>query len=116
MSDIRLTCDETPLAWPSTVGVDDLTKCGSCGFRMLTSQPGSLQVLTRRQGSAAAGDGVNIEEDPALGVDYRGQRYTYEESYSMYRVYMCSLDKRRHIQLNIICISRHSRRRSERLR
>ncbi len=80
MSDIRLTCDETPLAWPSTVGVDDLTKCGSCGFRMLTSQPGSLQVLTRRQGSAAAGDGVNIEEDPALGVDYRGQRYTYEES------------------------------------
>ncbi len=77
MSDIRLTCDETPLAWPSTVGVDDLTKCGSCGFRLLTSQPGSLQVLTRRQGS---GDGVNIEEDSALGLDYRGQRYTYEES------------------------------------
>jgi hypothetical protein len=78
MSDIRLTCDETPLAWPSNVGVDDLTKCGSCGFRLLTSQPGSLQVLTRRQGGA--GDGVNIEEDPALGVDYRGQRYTYEEA------------------------------------
>jgi len=80
MSDIRLTCDETPLAWPTMVTVDDLTKCGSCGFRLLTSQPGSLQVLTRRQGTAGVGDGVTIEEDPALGVDYRGQRYTYDES------------------------------------
>jgi hypothetical protein len=46
----------------------------------MSTQPGSLQILTRRQGSAAAGDGVTIEEDAALGVDYRGQRYTYEES------------------------------------
>ena len=79
MSDIRLTCDESPLAWPKNVSVDDLKSCSTCGIRITAASPGSLQILTRRQG-AGVGDGVNIDESISVGADYRGQRYSYEEA------------------------------------
>jgi hypothetical protein len=75
---IQLTCAETPLAWPATSSPEDLKTCTNCGFYLLTPQPGTLQVLTRRQGGA--GDGVNIAEAMSVGAEYRGQRYSYEES------------------------------------
>ena len=78
MSNVRLTCEEAPLAWPTAVAIDDLTTCSTCGIVITSPQPGSLQILTRRQGSGV-GDGVNIEESPTFGVDYRGQRYGLEE-------------------------------------
>lgn len=78
MTDIQLTCAETPLAWPATTQIEDLKTCSNCGFYLLTPQPGTLQVLTRRQGGA--GDGVNIAEAMSVGAEYRGQRYSYEES------------------------------------
>ena len=80
MSDIRLTCAETPLSWPANVSVDDLKVCTSCGLRLHAPHSGSLQILTRRQG---AGDGVNIDESISVGADYRGQRYSYEEAIFM---------------------------------
>lgn len=76
MADIRLTCAETPLAWPSTVAISDLKTCASCGIHVFSPQPGSLQILTRRP----VGDGVNIEENIGIGADYRGQRYSLEEA------------------------------------
>jgi hypothetical protein len=78
MSNVKLTCEETPLAWPASVAINDLTSCSTCGFTVQAPSPGSLQILTRRQGSGV-GDGVNIEESPTFGVDYRGQRYGLEE-------------------------------------
>lgn len=74
-----MTCDETPLAWPPSVNVDDLRNCTTCGIYVTAPQAGSLQILTRRQGGGV-GDGVNIEESNSIGADYRGQRYTYVES------------------------------------
>ena len=76
---MSLTYDETPLAWPSSVSLDDLTECTTCGLMIYAPQPGSLQVLTRRQ-SDNVGDGVTIEESPGIGADYRGQRYAFEEA------------------------------------
>ena len=90
MSDIKLTYDETPLAWPASVQVADLKTCSTCGIRVLAPQPGSLQCLTRRlaggdgkgtrDGQGAGGDGVTIDEFIGIGADYRGQRYTFEEA------------------------------------
>jgi hypothetical protein len=79
MSSIKLNCDETPMSWPTSASLDDLQTCGSCGIRVYADTPGSLQVLTRRQGNGA-GDGVNIEENVSVGADYRGQRYTFQEA------------------------------------
>jgi len=79
MSDIKLTCDETPLAWPASVAIDDLKSCKTCGIRVHSPQPGSLQILTRRQGDGV-GDGVNIDESISVGADYRGQRYSFDEA------------------------------------
>jgi hypothetical protein len=79
MSDIRLTCDETPLAWPPSTSLDDLKVCSTCGIKVHSPQPGSLQILTRRQ-SKGVGDGVTIDESNSVGADYRGQRYTIEEA------------------------------------
>jgi hypothetical protein len=59
MSNVKLSCDETPLAWPSSVAIDDLTSCSTCGFTVQAPSPGSLQILTRRQGSGV-GDGYHI--------------------------------------------------------
>jgi hypothetical protein len=67
------------MSWPSSAALDDLQKCGTCGIRVYADTPGSLQVLTRRQGNGA-GDGVNIEENVSIGADYRGQRYAFEEA------------------------------------
>lgn len=78
-ADIRLTCAETPLAWPPTIKLSDLSTCSTCGIKIFAPQPGSLQVLTRRQGDGV-GDGVNIEEFTGIGADYRGQRYSFEEA------------------------------------
>lgn len=67
------------MAWPATATLGDLQTCETCGIRVYADTPGSLQVLTRRQGNGA-GDGVNIEENTSIGADYRGQRYTFQEA------------------------------------
>ena len=95
MPDIKLTCNETPLDWPSDVSLDDLSPCKTCELRIHSPQPGSLQIATRRDisgcsslyksavpplsNTAGAGDGVNIMENNMVGADYRGQRYTLDE-------------------------------------
>lgn len=78
-ADIRLTCAETPLAWPAAVKLSDLNPCSTCGIKIFAPQSGSLQVLTRRQGDGV-GDGVNVDEFVGIGADYRGQRYSFEEA------------------------------------
>ena len=79
MSGTILSCQETPLKWPSNVALDQVTTCSTCGIRVFSNGPGPLQILTRRQNNGL-GDGVNIVEDTGLGADYRGQQYVYEES------------------------------------
>lgn len=78
MADVKLTCEETPLRWPASVATTDLKTCANCALHVFSPNPGSLQILTRRQGGA--GDGVNIEESVSTGADYRGQRYAFEEA------------------------------------
>jgi len=78
MADIKLTCAETPLDWPANVSLDDLHVNKTSGLKLYSPQPGSLQILTRRQGGGV-GDGVNIVESNTVGADYRGQRYTLDE-------------------------------------
>lgn len=79
MSAIALTCGETPLAWPKNVDLSVLNTCTTCGIKVYAPNPGSLQILGRRQ-QGGVGDGVNVEESMSVGADYRGQRYTYEEA------------------------------------
>ena len=80
MSNIKLTCAETPLYWPSSVPLESIEVCGSCGIKVTTPNPGSLKLLTRRQGNGV-GDGVNVEEDFFLAnADYRGQKYAIKEA------------------------------------
>lgn len=77
---VKLECDETPLAWPQSVALSDLTPCSTCGIKLFAPQPGTLQVLTRRGGGGVGvGDGVTIQESISVGADYRGQRYSLEE-------------------------------------
>lgn len=81
MSSLRLTCEETPLRWTTSVDAADLTTCNSCGFKLDAPSAGTLQVLTRRAGGrSSVGDGVNIDEANNLALDYRGQRYAYDEA------------------------------------
>ena len=75
----RLTCAETPLSWPATVTLTDVTACTTCEIRVAAPHAGSLQLLTRRQ-AGGVGDGVNVEEATSVGADYRGQRYSYQEA------------------------------------
>jgi hypothetical protein len=70
---VKLTCAETPLAWPASVPLPP--EDHSCSIKLYSPTPGSLQVLTRRDR-----DGVNIQESVGLGADYRGQCYTLEEA------------------------------------
>jgi len=77
MADVLLTCAETPLAWPASVAVTDLTISNTSTLNLFAPTAGPLQILTRRQNGA--GDGVNIQESPTVGADYRGQRYSLEE-------------------------------------
>ena len=79
MSDIRLTCEETPLAWPASISIEELKTCKTCGIHIHAPHPGSLQLLTRRQ-SEGSGDGVNVDESISVGADYRGQRYALDEA------------------------------------
>jgi len=79
MSNIMLSCAETPLAWPSSTTVSDIPNSTTSGVQIYSAQPGSLQILTRRQGNGV-GDGVNIMESNTVGADYRGQRYSYDEA------------------------------------
>jgi hypothetical protein len=79
MTSMQLTCDETPLKWPRSATLEDLTVCKSCGFILHAPNPGSLQVQTRRAGDGV-GDGVNVMEASDIGLDFRGQRYTFEEA------------------------------------
>jgi len=80
MATSRLTCAQTPLAWPATVATTDLPVCTGCAIRLDAQQPGSLQVMTRRAGNGA-GDGVNVDESrSSVAVDYRGQRYALMEA------------------------------------
>lgn len=76
-NDALLTCAETPLAWPSSVDLSDIKVSKTSALNIFAPAAGSLQILTRRQGGA--GDGVNIEESPTVGADFRGQRYSLEE-------------------------------------
>jgi hypothetical protein len=76
---MQLSCDETPLNWPRSASLEDLTICKTCGFILHSPNPGSLQVQTRRAGDGV-GDGVNIMEAGDIGLDYRGQRYMFEEA------------------------------------
>lgn len=76
----RLTCAQTPLAWPTSVAVTDLPLCTGCAIQIDAPHPGSLQVTTRRAGDGV-GDGVNVDEARnSVAVDYRGQRYTLMEA------------------------------------
>lgn len=79
MTSMQLSCDETPLNWPRAASLSDLTVCKTCGFILHAPNPGSLQVQTRRAGDGV-GDGVNIMEAADVGLDFRGQRYMFEES------------------------------------
>lgn len=76
---MSLTAAETPLAWPATVAIADLRTCTSCSIQIHAPSPGTLQILSRRQGTGM-GDGVNIEESNDVGADYRGQRYSIDEA------------------------------------
>jgi len=76
---MSLTAEETPLAWPATVAITDLRTCTSCSIQIYAPNPGTLQILSRRQG-IGKGDGVNIEESNDVGADYRGQRYSIDEA------------------------------------
>lgn len=67
------------MAWPKNVETGVLTTCSTCGIKVHAPNPGSLQILSRRQ-EGGVGDGVNVEESMSVGADYRGQRYTYEEA------------------------------------
>ena len=74
-----MTAEETPVAWPNTVALTDLRTCTTCSVQIYAPNPGTLQILSRRQGTGQ-GDGVNIEESNDVGADYRGQRYSLEEA------------------------------------
>lgn len=74
MSSTALLCSEVPLAWPASAKLTDLNLCRTCGVRISAPYPGTLQITSRRP----VGDGVNIEETNHLGIDYRGQRFTYD--------------------------------------
>ena len=76
MSDIKLTCNESPLSWPQTVTIDELKVCTTCPINLYAPNPGSLQILSRRP----IGDGVNIEESNSVGADYHGQLYSLEDA------------------------------------
>lgn len=79
MSDIKLTCDETPLKWPASAALTDLTITTTSSLIVNAPQSGTLQVLTRRL-AGGVGDGVNIEESESVGADYRGQRFSLDEA------------------------------------
>jgi hypothetical protein len=80
MASTRLTCAQTPLAWPTSVAITDLPVCTGCAIQIDAPHPGSLQVTTRRAGDGV-GDGVNVDEARnSVAVDYRGQRYTLMEA------------------------------------
>jgi hypothetical protein len=79
MSDIMLSCAETPLAWPGSTPILELNTSTTSGIHVYSPQPGSLQILTRRQ-QGGVGDGVNIGESNTVGADFRGQRYSYDEA------------------------------------
>jgi hypothetical protein len=78
MSDITLTCDESPLNWPPNVDLADVSVTKTSAIRFFPSEPGPLQILTRRQGGGE-GDGVNILESNTVGAEYRGQQYNLDE-------------------------------------
>lgn len=80
MASNRLTCAQTPLAWPAAVAITDLPLCTGCAIQIDAPHAGSLQVTTRRAGDGV-GDGVNVDESRnSVAVDYRGQRYTLMEA------------------------------------
>lgn len=79
MSGSELSCSETPLKWPADVNMDSVTVRTDSGIRVKSSWPGSLQLISRRI-NGGKGDGVNIEENAGITVDYRGQIYNYVEA------------------------------------
>ena len=74
----KLSCDETPLAWPPSVALSDIKVTNASGIKIRSAIPGTLRATTRRHGGV--GDGVNIAEDSGITVDYRGQTYVYKEA------------------------------------
>lgn len=79
MSELSLSCAETPLAWPLSTQVGALTPSSTSGVHVFSPHSGSLQILTRRQ-QGGFGDGVNIVESNTVAADFRGQRYSYDEA------------------------------------
>lgn len=79
MSSTGLTCPQTPLRFPSGISLNDLEEKTDSTIEIHSSIPGSLQPVSRRNGGEA-GDGVNIEENSGLMVDYKGQQYSYLEA------------------------------------
>ena len=77
LASVALTCEETPLKWPSDVSASDIKIATDAGILVKSPWAGSLHIVSRRNG---AGDGVNIEENAGLTVDYRGQIYNYDEA------------------------------------
>jgi hypothetical protein len=71
---VGLTCAQIPLAWPSSVSLDDVTPCSTCGIRVFSPTAGSGQLSAR-----PARDGITVTEAANVGADYQGQRYTIDE-------------------------------------
>jgi len=74
----KLSCDETPLAWPPSVALSDIKVTNASGINIKSANPGTLRATTRR--NRGVGDGVNIAEHSGITVDYRGQHYVYKEA------------------------------------
>jgi len=79
MNNTALSCAETPMAWPTTVAPEDIKVCTTCALSISSLASGTLQILGRRQGNGV-GDGVNIDESSTISAEFRGQRYTLEET------------------------------------
>jgi hypothetical protein len=79
MSATGLTCPQTPLRFPSGISLNELEEKTDSTIEIHSSVSGSLQPVSRRTGGGA-GDGVNIEENSGLMVDYKGQQYSYVEA------------------------------------
>jgi hypothetical protein len=75
---VGFTCAESPVSF-SDISLSEFSTNITIGLKISSPQSGSLQVLTRRQGGGA-GDGVNIEENSGISIQYRGQNYNYDEA------------------------------------
>jgi hypothetical protein len=71
---VGLTCAQVPLAWPASVSLDAVTPCSTCGIKISSETPGTLQLSSRQ-----ARDGITVAEAVNTAADYQGQRYSIDE-------------------------------------